>query len=616
MKKFILLLFAFWLVQVSAQSGSWSTGTSMPQVQSSHSSVFVNGILYVIGGSHSAALLAYNPVTNSWSYKASMPSTRWNSAVGVINGLIYVAGGWGGGSCCPNNNLWVYDPANDSWSTLASMPTLSAGGAAGVINGKLYVSSLYNGSSGFYTLFHRYDPSTNTWATLPNSPNFHYIPAAGVINGKFYLAGGSDPYGNNVNATALDVYDPSSNSWSTLASMLVSRGGLAGGVINNKLYAAGGVNPNGEMNILEVYDPASDSWSTLPAMPTARHAIAGAASSDALYITGGHNGTSEINTLEIFSVSPVSASISGSSGFCQGQSITLTASTANAYLWNTGDTTQSIIVNNAGIYSVTVNTASGSASASKTITAFPSVQSCSISVTPSNNIYTGGVATNIYLGYGPQDATLTASATGGSGFTYQWTGNDISSGSGSSITFSPSAAGNYTVTCLITNSNGCSRSCSVNFCVKDIRSGTNKIYLCHAPPGNSNNTQSLSINTGNVASHMLSHSADKLGICGDACGSGKTLIASEIIEDKSGNGTIEILVSPNPFGNAFGLSYFSYDNSEVSIDIMDISGKVVSHTVTSGYENKLMVGSELSPGIYTVRVLQGSTVQVFRISKE
>jgi YD repeat-containing protein len=41
--------------------------------------------------------------------------------------------------------------------------------------------------------------------------------------------------------------------------------------------------------------------------------------------------------------------------FCQGDSVTLTAGLGNSYLWSNGDTTQSIKVKTAGIYSVLVN---------------------------------------------------------------------------------------------------------------------------------------------------------------------------------------------------------------------------------------------------------------------
>ena len=45
---------------------------------------------------------------------------------------------------------------------------------------------------------------------------------------------------------------------------------------------------------------------------------------------------------------------SGPTSFCQGDSVRLTADSANAFLWSNGKTSQSIYVSSAGNYSVTV----------------------------------------------------------------------------------------------------------------------------------------------------------------------------------------------------------------------------------------------------------------------
>lgn len=66
---------------------------------------------------------------------------------------------------------------------------------------------------------------------------------------------------------------------------------------------------------------------------------------------------------------------SGSTSFCQGGSVTLTASPATNYLWSNGATTQSILVNQSGSYSVTINSGTSCVSTSNpttvTVTALP-----------------------------------------------------------------------------------------------------------------------------------------------------------------------------------------------------------------------------------------------------
>jgi len=58
----------------------------------------------------------------------------------------------------------------------------------------------------------------------------------------------------------------------------------------------------------------------------------------------------------------------GSTTFCQGDSVILTASSANAYLWSTSDTTQSINVFSSGNYSVTITNGNGCFATSSPIT--------------------------------------------------------------------------------------------------------------------------------------------------------------------------------------------------------------------------------------------------------
>ena len=50
----------------------------------------------------------------------------------------------------------------------------------------------------------------------------------------------------------------------------------------------------------------------------------------------------------------VSIIASGPTSFCPGGSVTLTANSANAYVWSTGESTQAITVNNSGNYTVTI----------------------------------------------------------------------------------------------------------------------------------------------------------------------------------------------------------------------------------------------------------------------
>ncbi|HRC33426.1 MAG TPA: T9SS type A sorting domain-containing protein, partial [Bacteroidia bacterium] len=128
-------------------------------------------------------------------------------------------------------------------------------------------------------------------------------------------------------------------------------------------------------------------------------------------------------------------SISGTLAFCAGSSTTLDAGVYSGYSWSTGATTQSISVNTAGTFTVTVtdvNGCTGSTSVTTTVNANP---------TPSINgtlSFCSGGSTSI-------DA--------GSYAGYNW------STGATTQTISVNTAGTFTVT--VTDANGCTGSSSV-----------------------------------------------------------------------------------------------------------------------------------------------------------
>ncbi len=132
------------------------------------------------------------------------------------------------------------------------------------------------------------------------------------------------------------------------------------------------------------------------------------------------------------------ATITGNTALCSGQSTTLTASGGGTYQWNTGATSASITVNPSSntTYNVTV-TSTGGCTASSTVTV-------AVSASPIASINN---PTPICAG---QNVTLTA--TGGG--TYAWSSGQNTA----SITISPTSTTTYIVT--VTNAAGCTATAS------------------------------------------------------------------------------------------------------------------------------------------------------------
>ncbi|HEX8618241.1 MAG TPA: hypothetical protein VF911_11700, partial [Thermoanaerobaculia bacterium] len=128
-----------------------------------------------------------------------------------------------------------------------------------------------------------------------------------------------------------------------------------------------------------------------------------------------------------------SISASGATTFCEGGSVTLTASDASSYLWSNGATTKSIVVAQSGSYSVTVTNANG-CSATSPATAV------TVNAKPVASITASG-ATTFCEG---SLVTLTASA----GSSYLW------SNGATTRAINATQSGSYSVT--VTNANGCS----------------------------------------------------------------------------------------------------------------------------------------------------------------
>lgn len=130
---------------------------------------------------------------------------------------------------------------------------------------------------------------------------------------------------------------------------------------------------------------------------------------------------------------------------------------------NIGDNTVTLIVtdNNGNV-----------SSANATVTVVGAVPvTPAVTISRTDNTYTGGPANKIFLGYGAQKLRLTASSTE-TGITYSWTpATSLSNANIANPVFSPTAEGIYTYSVAAKNSYGCTASAPVTLNVEDVRCG-------------------------------------------------------------------------------------------------------------------------------------------------
>jgi len=135
-----------------------------------------------------------------------------------------------------------------------------------------------------------------------------------------------------------------------------------------------------------------------------------------------------VNPLPVAQITP-----DGSTTFCEGGSVTLTASGGTGYLWSTTETTASITVNTTGLYSVTVTDGNGcTAATSQPVTVNP--LPVEFSVTGSGSYCEGDPGVMVGLSGSQSGVDYTLSP-----------GGIVVAGTGSPIDFGIQPAGAYTV---------------------------------------------------------------------------------------------------------------------------------------------------------------------------
>jgi hypothetical protein len=173
-------------------------------------------------------------------------------------------------------------------------------------------------------------------------------------------------------------------------------------------------------------------------------------------------------------------SVNGSLTLCQGQSVTLTSSQGQTYSWSNGATTQSITVSTAGTYNVTVtnsNPCNGvGTSANATVTVNP--------------VPTAGFT---FTGISP--VVFTNTSTGGN--TYLWNFGDQTQSTAQNPSHIYSSNGMYTVTLIVTNTQGCSdtitQTVNVNVGIADAANSINLLTL-YPNPATDNATVEIGLN--------------------------------------------------------------------------------------------------------------------------
>ncbi|HVA99525.1 MAG TPA: T9SS type A sorting domain-containing protein, partial [Bacteroidia bacterium] len=279
-----------------------------------------------------------------------------------------------------------------------------------------------------------------------------------------------------------------------------------------------------------------------------------------------------------------------------------------SYNWSTSSTSDSITVSTANTYSVTVTDANGckgTATASVTVNSLPTATISGLSA----------------ICAGTMD-TLVANASGSSPFTYNW------STSSTNDSIAVSTANTYSVT--VSDANGCKGTATASVTVNplptititgmdSIVSGTNDTLTASGgtsyvwTSGSTTDTTVVAPTTTTTYSVTATNSFGCSAIDSFTVVIRITTGIANLSENNSTN------LYPNPATTNLSLSFTMQGKaSEASIDVIDITGKTLMETNTEISNGKTLPIdiSQLSPGVYFVKITTAKTSQTIKFVKQ
>ncbi|MCC6837435.1 MAG: gliding motility-associated C-terminal domain-containing protein [Bacteroidia bacterium] len=338
------------LTSSSATGNTWSTGATTQSITVSAAGTY--SVSYVSGGCTSpsaSATITVNPLPSTPTVSASGPTT-------------FCTGG--------SVTLTSSSATGNTWSTGATTQSITVNSSGtytvNVTDGNGCTSA--NGSS------------TVTVTPLPATPTVSAGGPLSFCSGNSVTLTSSSASGNtwSTGATTQSITVNSSGTYSvTVGSAGCSATSANTSVTVNPLPSAPTVSAGGPLSFcsggsvtLTSSSASGNTWSTGATTPSITVSAAGTYT---VSVTDGNGCTSTAESATV-TVNPLPSapliSASGPTTFCTGGSVTLTSSSATNNTWSTGETTQSIIVNSPGTYTVSYVDGNGctSSTASTTVT--------------------------------------------------------------------------------------------------------------------------------------------------------------------------------------------------------------------------------------------------------
>ncbi|MEX0813853.1 MAG: T9SS type A sorting domain-containing protein [Chitinophagales bacterium] len=283
---------------------------------------------------------------------------------------------------------------------------------------------------------------------------------------------------------------------------------------------------------------------------------------------------------------PCTVDLGSDTAFCSGDTLMLDAGSGSfSYLWSDSSTAQTLAVSQSGTYFVEISDTLG-CSASDTINV----------VVYDSPVADAGADTTLFA---PACVDLMGTVSGGTApYNYSWSNGDTTA----STTVCDSVTNSYTFT--VVDSNGCTSSDEVIVEVIDTSStqpscDSNKVLICHVPPGNPGNEHSICIDSSALAAH-LAH-GDYVGPCANG--------------QKTGHFG-DVGSYPNPFSNEVYLTFTVSETVRARLELFNMAGQRIAvlfdgHAQANSTYEEVLNTADLSEGVYLARLVTEGKKPVF-----
>ncbi len=179
--------------------GLWLAAAAMPQPRVNHTATLMpDGRVMVVGGStggaNAASTVFYHPASNTWTSGPSLNRARgYHTATLLADGRLLVAGGWSDNTQVLTS-AEIYDPGTGAWHSVSTMAESRSGATATLLpDGRVMVVGGWSGFSEVRRI-EVFDPVTSRWGIVHALAQGRTGHAALLLpDGRVMLIGGYPP---------------------------------------------------------------------------------------------------------------------------------------------------------------------------------------------------------------------------------------------------------------------------------------------------------------------------------------------------------------------------------------------------------------------------------------